>query len=205
VLRSAVKFQFLAALPLSAGLFLLSKRVVPLLMHHGSFEKAGVALMILSLGLALFFLNLMSRYVLAALDRQRAYLGAIVAGLIVNIALGAALIRSFGFVGACVGVLGGELTVLIVCQHALRRYSPPATLLREAAKPLLAALGMGVVVFLLRHGNLLLLPVVGAIVYVALLLSLKTFSSEELRVLRGVYVSFRLPGSGWLTRTSNRP
>jgi len=204
VLRSAIKFQFLAALPLSVGLFLLSKRVVPLLLHHGSFQKAGVALMILSLGLALFFLNLMSRYVLAALDQQRSYLGAILMGLVVNIALGAAMIHSFGFVGACVGVLGGEVTVLIVCQRTLGRYSPPGDLLREMVRPLLASLGMGVVVFLLRDGNLLLPPVLGAIVYLALLLSLRTFSSEELRVMRGVYVSFRLPGSGWLARAANR-
>jgi len=204
VLRSAIKFQFLAALPLSVGLFLLSKRVVPLLLHHGSFEKAGVALMFLSPGLAVFFLNLMSRYVLAALDRQRAYLGAILAGLAVNVALGASLIHSFGFVGACAGVLGGELTVLIVCQRALGAYSSPRDLLRESVRPLLASLGMGVVVFLLRRGNLLLLPVAGAIVYVALLLALRAFSSEELRVMRGVYVSFRLPGSAWLTRAADR-
>ena len=160
--------------------------------------------MILSLGLALFFLNLMSRYVLTALDQQRAYLGAILMGLVVNITLGAVMIHSFGFVGACVGVLGGEVTVLIVCQRRLRRYSPPGDLLREMVRPLLAALGMGIVVFLLRDANLLLPIALGAIVYVVLLLSLRAFSSEDLGVMRSVYVSFRLPGSGWLTRAASR-
>ena len=204
VLRSAIKFQFLAALPISVGLFLLSGRVVPLLLHHGSFQKAGVALMILSLGLGLIFLNLMSRYVLAALDQQRAYLRAILVGLIVNVALGAALIPRFGFIGACVGVLGGELTVSIVCQLALARYSPPGDLVHAAGRPLAASLGMGVVVFLFRHGNLVVVPVVGAIVYVVLLLALRAFSSAELRVIRGVYVSFRLPGSRWLKRAEHQ-
>ncbi len=203
VLRSAIKFQFLVALPISVGLFLLSGRIVPLLLRHGSFEKAGVALMIISLGLGLIFLNLMSRYMLTALDRQRSYLGAILVGLAVNVALSAALIRSWGFIGACVGLLGGEVAVTVVCQMALAQYSPPGDLAREAARPLAAALGMGGVVYLLRHGNLVLVPVLGAIVYVMLLLALRAFSSSELRVIRGVYVSFGLPGSGWLSRAEH--
>ena len=205
VLRSAVKFQFLAALPLSVGLFLLSRRVVRLLLHGGSFQQAGGALMVLSLALTFIFLNLMSRYVLAALDQQRAYLRAIVAGLLVNVALGAALIHRFGYLGACVGLLGGEIAVLIMCQRTIGRLLPVAILFREAARPLAAALGMGGVVFLMRDANLALVTVVGGGVYISLLILLKVLSDEELRVMRGVYVSFRLPGSGWLTRTSNRP
>jgi O-antigen/teichoic acid export membrane protein len=195
VLRKAVKFQFLAALPISVGLFLLSGRVVPMLLHHGDFRKAGVALMIISLGLGLIFLNLMSRYVLTALDQQGAYLKAILVGLVVNAALCVLLIRKTGFIGACVGLLGGELAVLIMCQMALARYTSPGDLGREAARPLAAALGMGVVVFLLRNGNLLAVPLLGATVYVVLLLALKTFSTDELHAIRGVLMSFRLRGS----------
>jgi len=200
VLRSAIKFQFLAALPISVGLALLSGRVVPLLLHHGDFRKAGVALMIISLGLSLIFLNLLSRYVLTAFDQQRAYLRAILVGLAVNVATSAALIPTLGFVGACVGVLAGEVAVTIVCQWTLARYAPPGDLLREAVRPLAAALGMGVVVYLLRAWNLFLVPVVGAIVYVLLLLAFRAFTGDELRVIRGVIASFRLPGAGGLER-----
>ncbi len=202
VLRSAVKFQFLAAFPLSVGLCLLSERVVPLLLRGQDFRQAGLALMVVSLGLVPIFLNLMSRYALAALDRQRAYLAAILVGLGANVAMSVVLIRSLGFVGACIGLLVGELAVLLVCLRALARYLPATAVLREAVRPLAAALGMGVVVFLIRDLNLLVAPVIGALVYVVLLLLLRALSSEELGVLRGIYVSFRLPGSGWLARSS---
>ena len=204
VLRSAIKFQFLAALPISVGLSLLSERIVPLLLRHGSFQQAGVALMIISLGLSLIFLNLMSRYVLAALDQQRAYLGAILVGLTVNVGLSAFLIHRLGFVGACVGVLGGEASVLIVCQRVLSRFLPAGDLVREAVRPLAAALGMGLVVYLLRSWNLFILPAVGAIVYIMLLLAFRVFSSHELRIIRGVLVSFGLPGTGRLGRAEPR-
>jgi O-antigen/teichoic acid export membrane protein len=195
VLRSAIKFQFLAALPISAGLFLLSGRIVPMLLHHGDFRKAGVALMIISLGLGPIFLNLMFRYVLTALDLQGAYFRAILVGLFVNSVVCFVSIPRIGFVGACVGLLGGELAVLLMCQLALASYSSAEDLVREAVRPLAAAVGMGAVVFLMRNGNLLVVPIVGATVYVGLLLVLKTFSTDELHTIRGVLTSFRFRGS----------
>ena len=200
VLLSAVKFQFLAALPVSVGLFLLSRRVVPLLLHRGSFEKAGIALSVMSLGLTLIFLNLMSRYVLAAVDHQRAYLKAILLGLAVNATVSALTIRSQGYIGACIGLLAGEAAVLLVCQHALARFAPRRELAREGVRPMLAALAMGAVVWMLRDANLILVVAAGAVVYVAMTFALGTFSSDELRVMRHVYASLRLPGSAWLTR-----
>ncbi len=199
-LRRAVKFQFLIAMPLTVGLFLLAERVIPLLFHGGGFRQSAMALKVISIGLALIFLNLMSRYVLAALDEQRAYLRAIVLGLVVNVALSAALIRSLGFMGACIGLLGGEFAVLVVCQRTLSRYLPIGDLLRESLRPLLAALGMGIVVFLLRSSNVFLLPIVGALAYAGMLLWLKALSSEELQILRRVYLSFRLPRSALLVK-----
>ncbi len=197
-LRRAVKFQFLIAFPMTVGLVLLAERLIPLLFHGGGFRESAVALKVIGLGLTLIFLNLMSRYVLAAMNEQRAYLRAIVTGLVVNVGASAALIPSLGFLGACIGLLAGELTVLFGCQWTLRRYLPYPDLLREAGRPLLAALGMGVVVYLLRSWSVFVLPAVGVAVYAALLLLLRALSAGELDVLRRVYVSFRLPGSARL-------
>src|SRR5437667_1021195 len=98
------------------GLFLLSERVIPMLFHGPDFLRSGVALKIMSLGITFVFLNLMARYVLTAIDRQRIYLWAIVAGVLTNVAVGFALIRSHGFVGACIAQLGAEAAILVVCQ-----------------------------------------------------------------------------------------
>jgi len=195
LLRRAVKFQFLAALPLSVGLFLLAGRVVPLLLKGADFQRAGVALQVMSLGLVPIFLNLMSRYVLTAFDRQRAYLWAILAGLIANVALGFALIPRFGAAGACAALVGGELMVFAVCQRALAQFLSFGVLLREMVKPLVAALAMGGAVFALRAAPLPVPTMVGAAVYVAALLALGAFSDEELHALRSVLASFGVPGT----------
>jgi O-antigen/teichoic acid export membrane protein len=203
-LRRLIKFQLLAALPISVGLFLLSEPVLRLLFHVNGVAQAAVALQVISLGLGVIFLNLMSRYVLAALDEQRSYLKAMLLGLIVNVALSAALIHWMGFAGACLGLIAGELTVLSICVHGLREYLRPSDFLRELWRPLLAALGMGAVVFLLRGGNLFLVTFLGAAVYAALVLLLRILSVDEVRALRGLYISLRLPGSARLVRAENQ-
>ncbi|MBI3607790.1 MAG: flippase [Nitrospirae bacterium] len=199
-LRRTSKYQVVVTLPMVVGLFLLSERLVPLLFRGEGFSQAGVALKIMSLGLTLIFFNLMSRYVLTAMDAQRVYLRAVVAALIANVALGAVLIRPYGFAGACVAQLGAELAIFVVCQLELSKYLSVAEILREARKPLVAAAGMGLLVFSIRGANVFLVAATGAFAYLGLLLWLKAFSPDELRILRGVYASFRLPGSAYLTR-----
>ncbi len=70
-------------------------------------------------------------------------------------------------------------------------------------KPTLAAVVMGLAVIALRPAPLLLVPAVGAVVYVGMLFALRVFGRDELRVLRGVYVSFGLPGSASLMKARN--
>jgi O-antigen/teichoic acid export membrane protein len=199
-LRKTTKYQFLVTLPIVAGLFVLSERVVPVLFRGQDFARASVALRFMSLGLTLIFLNLMARYVLTAMDRQRTYLRAVVTGLVVNAGLCLALIPRFGFIGACIAFLGAETAILIVCQRALTRFVPLSDMAREAYRPLLAAVGMAAVIVAASAAPLLVLVALGAAVYAALLLALKVFTPRELEILRGVYVSFRLPGSARLAR-----
>src|SRR5262249_60548650 len=71
-LRRAIKFQFLLAFPITVGLGLLAERLIPVLFHSGTFRQSAVALKIISLGLTLLYMNLMSRYVLAAIAEHRA-------------------------------------------------------------------------------------------------------------------------------------
>src|SRR5262249_43106154 len=139
MLRRAVKFQFLAALPLAVGLFLLAPRVVPLLLKGADFRRAALALPVMSLGLPLIFLTLMSRYVLSAFDRQRTYLTAILVGLVANAATATVAIPRYGAAGACGALIVGELAVLLVCLRSLSPLLTAQDLLREVSRPLVAA------------------------------------------------------------------
>jgi O-antigen/teichoic acid export membrane protein len=198
------KYQLMITMPVMVGLFLLAQRLVPMLLHGGNYGQAGVALKVMSLGLTFVFLNLMARYILTAIDRQRHYLNAVLLGLATNAALCAVLIPRWRFLGACVAWVGAEAAIFTVCQMALSRYVSLGETIRQGQKPLLAALAMGVAVFFVRGWNIFAVAGLGAVLYAAALFVLGGFSSEELRIVRGVYVSFRLPGSGYLKRVEDR-
>jgi O-antigen/teichoic acid export membrane protein len=199
VLRGALmrtaKFQFVAALPLSAGLFLLADRIVLLLFSGHDYSPAATALRLTSVGLTLIFFNLMARYALSAIDQEPTYLRAIVAGLGINVLLGVPLSLRFGFAGACAAYLLAELAIFCLCRRVLSGYLPAAPLLREAWRPLIAATAMGLAVHLMVGFNVFLVVAAGAALYFAILLALGTFSQQELQVMRRVYASFGLPGS----------
>jgi O-antigen/teichoic acid export membrane protein len=204
VLRRAVKFQLISALPLTVGLFALADRIVPILLKGADFAQAGVALQVMSVGFVFIFLNLMARYVLTALDSQRTYFLAILAGLVVNVAVSLLLIGRYGAAGACAALIAGELTVVVICAAALAKYLPLADWWREVPRPLAAALAMGLVVNAFREANLVVVAAAGALVYSAMLIVVRALSVDELRTIRGIYVSFRLPGSAYLARAGKR-
>ena len=194
-LRRTSRYVLLLTLPMTVGLMSIADPLIAALFPGRGFERAAAALRVMSPGLLVIFLNLVSRYVLAALDRQRHYLHAVLVGLVVNAALGVALIPSFGFLGACVAYLGAELAIWAVCQRVLSRYIRPAELAADAAKPLLAAGLMGLLLIVLRGAPVALVVLAGCAAYVALLRLLGAFSDQELDLLRRIPGAVRVPGS----------
>ncbi len=193
-LRRTSKYQLVVTLPLMVGLFMLSERVIPLLFKGADFARAGFTLKLMSLGLAFIFINLMSRYVLAAIDLQKVYLKAVIVGLVANVGIGALLIPGQGFAGACYALLAGEIAILVMCQIALSKYVPVAQLFGYVVRPALAAAGMAAVVWALRATPLAVVVVGGAFSYVALLFLVRAFTPDELRLMRGMLASFGIPG-----------
>ena len=200
-LQRALKVQMLTTLPLTIGLWLLADRIVPLLFHGADFEAAAASLRIVALGLPFIFLNLQSRYVLAALDRQRTYLWAVVAGLAVNVACCAVSVPSLGAAGAAWSFVAAEAVIFVLCLVAASTCLSVRDLLRASARPALAAALMGVSVLATRS---LGLPLVGAVTYVVALVVTRAISHDELLFLRGVCASLHLSGTRTLARTTER-
>src|SRR5439155_162458 len=202
------------AVRLGVGAWILSRRMyrprfAPEWARIRRLVLQGIPFGLAMLGIVLYgrigvFMNLMSRYLLTAMDRQRLYLRAVLGGLVVNAAFGMLLIPSYGFLGACAGQLAGELTIFIVCQAALSKYIGAMDLVRTAWRPLAAAVFMGLVVFSVRQSALFLIGAAGVLAYAAMLLALRAISADEIQILRCVYVSFGLPGSARLKRAAER-
>lgn len=191
-LRSANKYQWLVSLPLAAGLSLLAARIVPLFFKSGAgFEHAAAGLAAVALSLPFVFMNLQSRYLLAALGQQRVYLAAVAAGLLVNVAGCAWFARSAGASGAAWTFLAAEAVVFAICQHATLRRVGPTGAGAEVVRPLIAAAVMAAVVVSLGRVPLALVIVAGAAVYAAALALTGAWTRAESQLMSNILGSFR--------------
>ncbi|MEQ1833994.1 MAG: oligosaccharide flippase family protein, partial [Candidatus Eisenbacteria bacterium] len=191
-LRSANKYQWLVSLPLAVGLSLLAARIVPLFFKAGAgFEHAAVGLSAVALALPFVFMNLQSRYLLAALGQQRVYLAAVAVGLLVNVAGCAWFVRSAGASGAAWTFLAAEAVVFAICQRAAQRRVGSTGVGTEALRPVLAAAVMAAVVVSLGRAPLALVIVLAVAVYAAVLALTGAWSRAESQLVSNILTSFR--------------
>ncbi|HEY6193917.1 MAG TPA: RtcB family protein [Candidatus Eisenbacteria bacterium] len=180
--RGLVRLLLGVSLPLAVALMLLAEPIVGLLFAGRDYRPAASALRLVAPALPLIFMNLLARYVLAAFSQQRWYLGAVLAGVGVNVLLCSWWIPGYGLAGACAAYVGAELVVFAVCQHALRRRIAFGGVASDAVRPLLAAAGMGVAVAALGPAPAVpVAAVLGAGTYAASLGFLSVLRPNRLR------------------------
>jgi O-antigen/teichoic acid export membrane protein len=175
----------MAALPLVAGGVILSE---PLLRTFFGPEYGGgaAALAILVCALAISFpgyANVATAYALGLERRLAVILPAVV---VVNAAANAILIPNFGIKGAAAATLGSELLFMVLVMvrlHGSGLRLPPLWRIGKAAT---SAGVMAGAVWPLRHIVLAVPILVGALVYVGMLLLLRAFDREDVDLVRSL-------------------
>ena len=122
--------------------------------------------------------------VLVATGNQKRIMVATGLALFVNVGLNLALIPRFGYMGAAVAGATSEIAVALVSVYYVQRYVARTWILRASLRPVIAAVLVGVMLYLLPGLRLYqALPLAG-IVYVAGLFAVRTFSAAELSQFR---------------------
>ena len=182
----SVKFFALISIPMAAFFIAWSKPILGLALGT-KFLPALPAMQLLGLGLVPFFLSTLFQYLFAALDEQRRFLASTCVGSALRILLLVMLIPRFGFAGPALAFVCAETAIVGIWMFQLKRLGFPANLGNVVWRPLAAGCAMTLVLFAATHAPLLWqIPaaVVSLIVYVAVLLALKTFSLEEIHHAR---------------------
>jgi O-antigen/teichoic acid export membrane protein len=176
---TSVKYMALVTIPASTGLALLAPRILGLMYGH-EFDAAVPVLQVLAWTVAISSIGLVFGRVLAASGRERLDLSCLVAALVINAALGWVLVPRYGATGAsialAISLVAFGVFELIVVSRCLFRPDVLKPLLRASG----ASLVMALILRLLEPLPLALVPVMGAAVYAAALVSLGTFSRAEL-------------------------
>jgi len=174
--RLALRLLLQIALPLAAGIALLSEPIVNIVGGREYLPDSAIALSILICYLPLSYANGLIQYVLIAAGRQRLLTAAFFAALVFNVVANFVLIPRFGFVGAAWVTVLSEVVLLVPFARAVAKVAPGVSLVREARTPVLATLLMAPVVWWLGP--------FGALVYPVALWALGGIDPQQIRLLR---------------------
>jgi O-antigen/teichoic acid export membrane protein len=189
-----LKVLLLIALPLVAGFEVFAGDITRGFFGD-KFAGSTIALRILMLYLPFSYVNGLTQYVLIALDKQKTIVRFFAITAVFNVAANLALIPRFGYVAASAVTVGSEVVLLAPLWWLTARELGGTSLARTAARPTLAALASGIVMVALRAAGMPVLGAIaaplfaafaGAIAYVLVLLALRTFTEEELALVRKV-------------------
>src|SRR3989338_6345823 len=187
-----VKYLAYLAMPLTVGLMLLAPRVIQFV-YKEEFLASVILLRVLSVVLILLYMNYLMGYLLNAIDRQRQYSAANVASTILNIAANLVLIPSLAAMGAALATVFSQGVAFAMLVFYTRRAGYHTLIIRESLKPLLCAIGMGMVLWWMREFSLFLTVPLGILVYGALLFAVGGVGRKELVFLKESFLRRSAP------------
>jgi O-antigen/teichoic acid export membrane protein len=138
--------------------------------------------------LVLFVLGNLLSYSLVGQNRQKAYLGVLTLGAVVNVGLNLLLIGPFGILGASVARLAAQAVVLIVAYGLLHR-ALGFSLTREFIRTATAAVVMGVGLLVGLNWPLPVTIPLAVMLYIGTLVLVQGVTSADIRLLREIVFS----------------
>ena len=186
VQEKSIKYLLAAALPVAAGISVAAEPIVELFFGSG-FGPSVTALRILAWTIPLFSINSVLWRVLVARGKQATVVRVMAINVAARLAAGVLLIASFTSLGAAVATLVIALLHNVLLGVFIRREGLELHTLRLGARFALAALGMGVLTWVLvsEVGLWLAVPLAG-LAYAALVWLLRALDPEDIALLRSV-------------------
>ena len=165
---------------------MLADRII-ILVYKDSFLPSTYALYILIWILLFYSFNQVIANALIGGNYERKNLKANLIGVAVSIGLNFALIPRFGFIGAAIATSGSVLTVAIFQAYYIAKNLFKINIFGLILKPLISAILMSGILILCKNGNLVLIILFCAAIYLICLFGLKTFSKSDLEIIRNLF------------------
>jgi O-antigen/teichoic acid export membrane protein len=180
--HSALRYLLAISIPIAIGVTIMSESVLELL-YGPTFRSASYTLGILILTLIPYGFVRFHAYLLVGLNRQRIDLVLNVIMALMNILLNLALIPKFGHLGAAIA------TFAAICLYGVLQYGYLRIQMPNRVMPipmpfsmLSAVVAFAIFVWMFRHGNVLVVASIAALLYVAWLLMSGFFTASELKL-----------------------
>ncbi|MBV9659403.1 MAG: oligosaccharide flippase family protein [Verrucomicrobia bacterium] len=186
VYRQSMKYFSLLSFPFGVFLVAWSDAVIRYAMDP-KYSAAVPAMQLLGAGMVPFFASTLFPYLFAAVDEQRRFLVSTAICGALRLALDAALIPPFGFLGPCIAFLVTEFLLVGVWIVQLSRLGLRFSLADALWRPAVASVAMAALVFAVKPLSLpwqLAGGVASVVVYLGVLWLVGTFARDEIATAR---------------------
>lgn len=180
--RRSMKYLLVIALPIAMGLAMRSSQFVRLLLGQQYSHSANI-LSIVAWVLVISFMNHGAWNALISIDREKTYLRVVGLAAALNVAANCLLIPLLGPYGAAIAKVLTECMVLASQFYALALVGYRVQLGQIMAKPLASGLVLASVLYLSKGMSWVSVVPLGAVVYIAALLLLRTFEEDEILLM----------------------
>lgn len=188
-MRRSLNFIFFLSFPMILGIISVSDAFVPLFFGKG-FDKVSILMKIMSPTILLMGVsNVIGTQYLIPTKRQRVYTASVLIGLVISFVLNLVLISKYKSVGACISTIICETLILVIQLYYLRNEIHISEILQQSRRYVLSSLVMYVACYFVRRKfaygivSVILQVIVGASVYMAMLIIINNMNKRKKRVL----------------------
>jgi len=183
--RLSLKHLLIIALPITMGITFLADKIV-LLIYGAGFAESATVLQILIWALVFTFANSVLLQLLISIDKQKLNTLSMGVCAIVNVALNFILIPILSYNGAAIATVATNVALFVTSFHFVSKHLHVLPLHKIVVKPAISGLIMAAFIYYFIELNIFLLIPLAIGIYLVALLALKTFTKEDMDIVRRI-------------------
>ncbi len=180
--KKSLKYLTIISIPISMGTLVLSDKII-LFIYGPAYVNTIPILELIIWALPAIFLSYILGTSIASINKQHETIKATFICLLFSTIGNYILINLFGGIGAAMITVLNEVSMVIFYMYIMHRYGYQVPISHIIAKPLIASVIMGVIIYYLNL-ELFISIFVGIIVYFTCILLLKTFDEDDWGILK---------------------
>ena len=193
--RLSIKYLLIIALPIAIGVILLADKII-LLIFGIPFANSSSVLRILIASIVFTFMSSILLNVLISIDKQKLHTLSTGICAIINVILNFILIPILSYNGAAIASVASNAVLFVAGFYFVSKHLQVLPIHKILIKPAMSGLLMSTFIYYFMDVNIFLLVPIAGIVYLVALLALKTFTEEDLDIVKKIVSN--IPGIGRL-------
>jgi len=189
--KLGIKYILIITLPIAIGTTLIADKVI-LLIYGIEFTNSTTVLQILIWALVFTSGSHVLIDLLVSMEKQKLNTVSIALCAIVNVALNFFLIPILSYNGASIATVATNVVLFIASFYFISKHLKVLPIHKILVKPVISGLMMAAFIYFFININIFLLILLAGIVYLMALLTLRTFSKEDIEMIKKIANSQKL-------------